>query len=440
MRKERVERTKEIAPSASRLTTSLRDIGYEFVTAVADIVDNSVAAGASIVDIRIEPNASEPCVLISDNGSGMRPTTLEEALRFGSRRTYGAADLGKFGLGLKTASLSQCRRVTVLSRSSAERRRISRLVLDLDHVERVDRWEVIEPDLDSVRPSHLHHLNDGPGTVVVWEKLDRALPYANQGGGWARRRLAQLAQRTSDYLAMVFHRFIDGEVVGRDAIKISINGDLIQAWDPFARSEPAHDSLPTLNYSLPTANGMARATVTPHILPTRDEFSSVDAFDRLAGPEKWNRQQGLYVYRANRMIQSGGWSGLRTLDEHTKLARVELDFSPELDDLFQVNVAKARVSIPPELRVQIGEQISEVCRIAGRVYRQSSGSKAGDQRARSPRSDGDAAALVYALRASALALGDHEWAALERIIGHLVDEDPTAAADFGLRSDVRSAE
>src|SRR5690349_16193592 len=97
----------DVSPSAARLTGSLRDIGYEFTTAVADIVDNSVAAAATRVEILIEHNGADSTVFIADDGAGMSPQILLEALRFGTRRSYGQGELGRYGLGLKTASLSQ---------------------------------------------------------------------------------------------------------------------------------------------------------------------------------------------------------------------------------------------------------------------------------------------------------------------------------------------
>lgn len=416
----------EVMPSAGRLTTSLRDIGYEFVTAVADLVDNSVTAGARQVHVSIDFDGADSRVVVADDGCGMSPSRLNEAMRFGSRRTYGADDLGKFGLGLKTASLSQCRRITVATRAAAERRRLHVRVLDLDHISRTDRWEVLAVAPSALRPSYLEPLAHGTGTVVVWERLDRVLPYANPDGEWARRRLAQLAGATAEYLAMVFHQFIGGELDGCAPLKIVVNGEVVQPWDPFGRGEPHHLALGERRYTLACGDVTSEVVVRPYVLPPRDAFSSPQAFERLAGPQKWNRQQGLYVYRAGRLIQSGGWCGLRTLDEHTKLARVAIAFGPELDEMFQVNVAKMRVGLPPELKVQVQKTISDVCLQAESIYREAAGAATGssDQ----PRSAAGAAADVgLALRAAAMMLGDDDWEALERILGQLRRTNPELA-------------
>ena len=194
----------EITPSAARLTASLRDIGYSFVTALADIVDNSVTAGASRVEIAIRFHGRDSFVVISDNGSGMGPSALNEALRFGTRRSYRPGDLGRFGLGLKTASLSQARRLMVISRASRKNRRLHCRVLDIDRVERTDRWEVLAHSPNELAPELVESLRNGPGTIVVWDRLDRVLDYADPGGAWAKRHLERLAAEASDYLAMVF--------------------------------------------------------------------------------------------------------------------------------------------------------------------------------------------------------------------------------------------
>ena len=154
-----------ITPSARRLVTSLRDIGYSFPTALADLVDNSISAAATRVDIGVHFNGRGSHVLIADNGSGMTERELDEGLRFGTRREYQAADLGRYGLGLKTASISQGRRLTVVTRRAPRYRRFYSRVLDLDHVARRDRWEVLEGLRTENYDLALEYLQDHPGTV-----------------------------------------------------------------------------------------------------------------------------------------------------------------------------------------------------------------------------------------------------------------------------------
>jgi hypothetical protein len=354
-----------VVPSARRLINSLRDLGYQPVEAVADLVDNSIAAHARNVDITVHWDGGDSWIRIADDGRGMPGGRITEAMRYGSEREYDDDDLGKFGLGLKTASMSQCRRLTVASRQGAGGR-IEVRQLDLDYIEARNDWEVLilgaaeRPD-EAIEPLRKR------GTVVLWEGLDRILTYKDPSSGWARNHLIGLAEALDQHLGMVFHRFLQGEA-RRAKLKISINGTTIRPWDPFARSEAVTMQLPAKTYEVNTPHGSGLVEVAPFILPPKASFSSPAEHKRLAGPYGWNRQQGLYIYRSDRLIQAGSWSRMRTIDEHTKLARVGVSFAPSLDDAFGINVAKMRVSLPPELREQLESDIGQVARRARKVY------------------------------------------------------------------------
>ena len=371
-------RVEEVIPAAARTISSLRDVGYELPQAVADLVDNSIAAQATRVSIDVDFDGDKSRIRISDNGLGMDSTTLTEALRYGTERDYDAEDLGKFGFGLKTASTSQCRRVTVASRRSLVRARIEARVLDLDHIEQTNRWEILVLAAED-RPAHLTEpLQTTTGTVVLWEKLDRILDYTDPSGAWARRKLLNAADAIAKHLGMVFHRFLAGEVPGHK-LEIQVKGSRVDAWDPFCRDEPETITLPEHDFQVASGNGKGIVHVRPYVLPDKTEFSDTSAWQRASGPLKWNRQQGLYIYRASRLIQWGGWSRMRTIDEHSKLARVAVDFTPNLDDAFGINISKAIVKIPADLHDELDPVINNVVRIATRRYR-----KGGDGRA--PRS------------------------------------------------------
>lgn len=424
-------KTFEIRPSASRLIGSLRDIGYDFNTAVADLVDNSVSAGATHVQIDIRYSGSDSAIVIADDGEGMTERSIGEALRFGSNRAYKSDDLGRYGLGLKTASLSQCRCVTVLSRRSIDRYRVAVRQLDLGRIEETDRWEVTEPERVGNVDRAAHRLRRGPGTTVLWENLDRIFGSTRPDGGWAKRRLARLAPQLEAYLGMVFHRFLDGDVAGREPLHISVNGEKIRAWDPFAPGEQTTVMLP-LRWEIPTSGGSQHVHLTRVVLPPREQFSSPDEFDRLAGPLKWNRQQGLYIYRSDRLIQGGGWAGIRTIDEHTKLARASLDFPSALDELFHVNVAKMRVSVPPDVRTMLEGPVHELCREADAIYRSDAaarGEAAADRPAGSSSSAIDGAAL--AVRSAAMVAG-MTTDQLRTFESHLRQHNPDVASLIGL--------
>lgn len=367
--KKRTKKVEEVVPSAARTIASLRDIGYDLPRAVADIVDNSIAAGASRVDIKLRFEGPDSWIRISDNGDGMDAATLVEAMRYGSERDYDTDDLGKFGFGLKTASTSQCRRLTVASRRSEKHRRYEVRCLDLQHIEETNRWEVLVLE-GSDRPDHLlEPLQGAPGTVVLWEDLDRVLDYKDPFGQWAKRRMLELAAEIDEHLSMVFHRFLAGEVRAQK-LAITVNGSKVRAWDPYCRAEAKTTEMPAKDLQVTGADGLGIVRVRPFVLPQQTEFSDEAAWRRASGPAKWNRQQGLYIYRANRLIQSGGgWNRIRTLDEHTKLARVAVDFFPELDASFGINIAKAFVQLPDDLRSQLEPIVTQVAREADRRYR-----------------------------------------------------------------------
>jgi Histidine kinase-, DNA gyrase B-, and HSP90-like ATPase len=364
-------KTYEVAPSAARLTGSLRDIGYDFTTAIADLVDNAVAAGAARINVytQFEPHGSY--VLISDDGTGMTEVGLIEALRFGTRRNYATNELGRFGLGLKTGSFSQCRRLTVVTRTSPKQRAIRVMTLDLNRIARSDRWDITANETSPAIERAKGILHESPGTVVVWEDLDRVLPERYAENGWGRRRLRSLAAKTAEHLAMVFHRFIAGDVPGRAEVVVCVDDEKLRPWDPFAPDEAARTALPEQVFEIETTNGSSEVRFRGVVLPARDRFSTLEEFERLSGPLKWNRQQGLYIYRADRLVQHGGWSGLRGIDEHLKLARAAIDFDTDLDEAFQINVAKMSVELPPALRQMLERPIQELCVLADDAYRRS---------------------------------------------------------------------
>ena len=364
-----------IAPSASRLTTSLRDIGYSFESAVADIVDNSIAAGATKIAIDIEFDGKNSSVIIKDDGDGMTAQAIDEAMRFGSRRSYADQELGRYGLGLKTASLSQCKRLSVISKSSNAP--LQARILDLDFIQTVDDWVILDhSDEEEVIALAAEHFDES-GTFVIWNKLDRLLPAKSPDSGWARRRIENLAPKLSSYLSMVFHRFLSGEAYAK--VEIQVNGESLNPWDPFARSEPHTQELDSDEFEIEHGDITGTVTVRRFLLPQRSEFSSREAFDAASGIDKWNKQQGLYIYRADRLVKWGGWYKIRTIDEHTKLARASVDFGTTLDDAFNINVPKMRVNLPSQLRKMLARPVKELCIAAEAAYRRENARKLVDE-------------------------------------------------------------
>jgi hypothetical protein len=423
-----------VTPSAARLTESLRDIGYDFPAAVADLVDNSITAGATRVEITIEYDSLNSRILICDDGSGMTANGVQESLRFGSRRPYGCGDLGRYGLGLKTASLSQARSLTVVSRAGTKNVTVRQLALDT--ILEFDEWLVTAPKMTPLLERAKHMLGEGTGTVVVWEKLDRIFQEQKPEGGWARRRIERLAEKAAEHLALVFHRFLEGDVVPK--VDIILNGEKVLPWNPFAVDEPATVQLPLQTFEVAVGESSGIVRLSRYVLPSRNAISAQSEWDRLSGPRKWNRQQGLYIYRANRLVQWGGWAGLRGIDEHLKLARASLDFDTDLDLAFNINVAKMRVGIPAQLRSMIERPVHDLCIRADDVYRRASMAKQGaDRKPKATGGRADGAMTLLAIRSAAMAAGESD--ALRRILIQLAASSPETAQVLGLAVPDRAA-
>ena len=414
-----------VIPSARRLMESLRDIGYELPNAVADLVDNSLDADATEVGITVQFEGEDSWIRVTDNGVGMTTARLNEAMRYGTERDYDDVDLGKFGLGLKTASLSQCRRLTVATRTNASRREIEIRRWDLDRVIDADKWELIRLSPSDVRDELVQPLWDGPGTVVMWEQLDRIFDYKLPSGRAAEAGLAASCRDIEDHLAMVFHRFLARQARRSLPLTITMQDEPVDAWDPFSTRERHTAKLERQTLSLRHGGRAHSVTIQPYILPNKMQYSTTREWEAASGPQKWNRQQGFYFYRGGRMIQSGGWNHIRTFEEHTKLARIAVDIPRSADAAFGVNVAKMRVAIPIEIRAEMKAIASAVTTLAQRAYRQPGG--ASDRpttaaRAASSTARSDAAATRSGGRSRG---GSVPWSTLRRVLrDELADDQP----------------
>lgn len=338
-------KTRKAPPRAMAMLESLRGLGYSTAAALADIVDNSISAGATEVRIEFQWNGPDSRVLILDDGCGMSDPELEGAMRLGDKNplaTREAHDLGRFGMGLKTASLSQCRRLTVASAKGGEQ---SCLRWDLDELaaDPQSDWLLFEgPAEGSER--HLASLDGkASGTLVLWEKLDRIVT-----AGYTVDNFGDLIDNVWSHLAMVFHRLLQGP---RARIKLLINNRPIAPWDPFMTGHPAKPwSSPVAQQR--TDGGLVLAQC--HVLPHRDKLSN-DEFEANAGPAGWTAQQGFYVYRNERLLVAGGWLGLGkpkawNREEVHRLARIRLDIPNTADADWKIDVRKSTARPPVSLR------------------------------------------------------------------------------------------
>ena len=302
----------------------------------------------------------------------MNSDQATEALRFGSEREYASDDLGKYGYGLKTASLSQCSKFTIITRKQ-EGQTVQVREFDLEHVKDTNEWEIrVLPGTD-----FNFQIIGTTGTTIILENLDRFEKNEMQGnlqGQLGEKRFQASANNLEKHLTMTFHRFLEGSH-GLTKLDIKINGQEIQPMNPFCPEE-ATKLLPSRELELRTDIGdIDIVRFESYILPREKDFSSTAKWKAAKGPKGWNSQQGFYWYRSNRLIKSGGWEGKFVLDEHMKLARASIDFSPKLDNRLGINISKAAISMPADLWDQLKIPVEELRRAADKHYREKHGNK-----------------------------------------------------------------
>ena len=352
-------REEEVAPRASVLVESLRDIGYSLQTAVADVIDNSLTAGARKIELLADTHTEAPSIAILDDGSGMTHSELLEAMRPGSKsplEVRSSSDLGRFGLGLKTASFSQCRRLTVLTCRNGL---VSAATWDLDTVAARDRWIVEFPE-------NFEHIPwadrlDGGGTLVVWEKLDRLVGSDSAGH---RQDLVRQLDETATHLEFVFHRFLSGREDPNGRVRILLNGSDLEPFDPFNSSHPATQHHPEEVFRLDGEE----IRIKPVTLPHHDKVSQ-EEWKRYAGPEGYVKNQGFYLYRNRRLIIHGTWFRLARQTELTRLSRVLIDMPNSLDSDWKIDVKKASAQPPPPVRERLRRIVERIAAPSKLTYK-----------------------------------------------------------------------
>ena len=346
----------ELPPRASTLIESLRDMGYSLSTALADVIDNSITAGAKNINIFADTHDGIPAIGIVDDGTGMTQDELLEAMRPGSSsplEVRDLGDLGRFGLGLKTASFSQCRRLTVVTRKDGN---VAGAVWDLDVVSEKDNWVamLLKPPLKVHWSSELN--NDG--TLVVWEKLDRLI---DREGSGDRNDLVMQLDEAASHIEFVFHRFLSGREGAR--ISMTLNGSRLKSFDPFNASHPAtqHHAVDYVSIN------DKEMRIWPVTLPHHDKVSEAD-WKKYGGPEGYVSNQGFYLYRNRRLIVYGTWFRLARHQELTKLARVGIDIPNTLDAEWKIDVRKASAQPPPVVKERLRRIIEKFGNPSKRAY------------------------------------------------------------------------
>jgi hypothetical protein len=351
-------------PGATELFESLRAFGYDLNTAVADVIDNSITARARNIWVDLQWDGSKSRITIRDDGSGMTEKQLVDAMRPGSRSPVAdreVDDLGRFGLGMKTASISQCRCLTVLTKTKTTEPTVRRW--DLDYLSSLEtkEWRLLKGAALLDNSDRVLLDDQKSGTVLFWDRLDTLVGSAKRGDEVAQRHFRERAEFLRDHLAMVFHRFLKG----RGAIKIHLNGREIEPWDPFMEDHDAVDRLPEETFSDSSGEVKVKAFILPHHTRiTPDEHA------RAAGPNGWNAHQGYYIYRNKRLLLAGDWLELgMQKEEHFKLGRIRVDLSNSADLAWQIDVKKSRARPPASLKKDL-KRIAKVTRSrASSIYR-----------------------------------------------------------------------
>jgi hypothetical protein len=319
--------SEETPPKAGAMINTFRAFGYNLPTAIADLIDNSISAKASNVWIQYVWAGERSWVTITDDGYGMNRDDLIQAMTPGSkdpRDDRAEHDLGRFGLGLKTASFSQCKALTVISKRKDYN--IVKRHWDLDFVNETGKWSLLDYLSDDNFQAGLKEMEHG--TVVLWEKLDRLVGNSNIHNEAARIIFLEEFEKVEEHLCLVFHRYLD-----RKKINIWMNGNKLQPWDPFMKESAATQCIAEESLYYKQVN--VKCYVIPHISKLSPEER------KTAKTENWYNLQGFYIYRNSRLLLYGDWLGLFTKAEHFKNARILVDIQNSLDHEWKIDIKKA---------------------------------------------------------------------------------------------------
>lgn len=326
-------------PPAKSLIFGLRCIGYNFSTALADIIDNSISAEAKNIKVFSNPCAKEPYVVIFDDGCGMGRKALENAMTLGSDRETKEdceLELGRFGLGLKSASFSQCLKLTVASKDC---NRINAMRYDLKKIETTNEWKLELLDDDEIKflPEIEKLVKVKSGTIVIWERFDKI---EESSKSFEDSFIATIGL-AKQHIEFVFHRFYD-------KINFEFNGHRIEKRDPFLSGYTNSQEGRTQEISIDGS----KIIVTPFVLPYANSLNE-EQKKMLGNPKSIYDDQGFYIYRNKRLIIWGSWLHMNIRSEFNKLARVRVDIPSELDSMWMLDVKKSSAKIPDRIKEQL---------------------------------------------------------------------------------------
>ena len=359
-----VEVSEEAPPDPAATIETLGALGYSTESAVADLIDNSISAKATRIEVVLHWDGADSWCTVADNGRGMTTPQLKQAMTIGSRDPLlprDTADLGRFGFGLKTASFSQCRELTVGSRVAGQP--LAYRTWDLDYVRAEGRWLLLMSPPPKARKLIEQCQLQEQGVVVLWRRLtgDLVEEDADVDDRRAHQRFLQRVISLERHLAMTFGRFL---LLEHNPLLITLNGSPVRGWDPFLVDHPSTQHLPSEDLS----HRGETIRVSPFVLPHRSKLTD-DEYEMAGGPHGWNAQQGFYVFRSERLIQAGNWfTRSQSKDNDHNLARIAVDVPATLDRDWALDVKKASVRPPGLLSADLRRIADGTRRRARKVY------------------------------------------------------------------------
>ena len=347
-------KTIQSVPEARLLLSSLRSVGYSEEAAIADIIDNCISAHANNIDIYFDWDAKR--LLIIDDGDGMNDVDLIENMRIGSSdpdHERSSDDLGRFGMGMKTAAFSLGKRLTVVTKNNEA---VSNAVWDLDEIP-VIGWNLIVREPNEI--SEYVAMLGEQGTVIAIEELDRIIDLTHEGK--AKRKFYAIAGKVEKHISLTFHRFIE-----EDNLNIRLNDNPIIAWNPFVLSNSATQELS--DETVWSEDGTSEVSIQPYVLPHKTKFASEDDYQAAGGYKGWNYHQGVYVYRNRRLIICGTWFDYIKKEPAYNLARIKVDISSDCDEDWKIDIKKSTASLPVYIKETVERAIDICTEASARVY------------------------------------------------------------------------
>lgn len=367
---------KEVIPDAGRMIEGMRDTGYSITTAIADLIDNSISAHANNVSVTIEEVFGDRIyVTVVDDGDGMTLEELEEAMRYGSKVRSDLNSLGKFGLGLKTASTAFSTRFSAIS-CKGESAEINKATWDLEHVRQTNRWELQLASPSESQVEVLREVAASHGTSIHWEVVDRLLTREDLSSPTKKKNALQRIERDLDeHLGLVFQRFIEPKDSSKSPVDIQVNGKRVEAFDPFCEDETETEKVIDNSPEVELENGTKVAfRVRGFVIPRKEQFSSTSAERRA---RVTNDNQGIYIYREGRLIHGPDWLRMFSKEPHASLARIEMSFDHRLDELFNVDIKKSRILLNENIAEYLKTKVAGPVRtFAQKRYREGRGKDA----------------------------------------------------------------